>query len=140
MYRIITKTDGQLVGYTEEPIYIRKHPNGCYVQTSREKAEGISYKSTPYSLGGLNGVDEVLVVQQDANDIYMDIKTANEHFALVDETAIGLFEAQANLEDQLAQADETNIALFEAQAAQEEINTAQDEALIALFELIGGEE
>lgn len=44
------------------------------------------------------------------------------------------------LEEQLAQADETAIYLFEMQAEQDEINAAQDEALIALFEMIGGEE
>ena len=116
MYKIIKKS-GELVGYTEEPIYIRKHPNGCYVQTSQETAEGISYKSTPYSIGGLDGADEVLVVKQDADDIYMDIKTAQEQFALADNTAI---------------------ELYEMQMAQEQINAAQDDALVEIYEMIGG--
>ena len=42
------------------------------------------------------------------------------------------------LEEALAQTDETAIELYEAQAEQEEINAAQDEALIELYEMIGG--
>lgn len=42
------------------------------------------------------------------------------------------------LEDALAQTDETAIALYEAQAEQEAINAAQDEALIEIYEMMEG--
>lgn len=42
------------------------------------------------------------------------------------------------LEEALAQTDETAIELYEAQAEQEAINAAQDEALIEIYEMIGG--
>lgn len=42
------------------------------------------------------------------------------------------------LEEALAQTDETAIELYEAQAEQEAINAAQDEALIEIYELMEG--
>lgn len=42
------------------------------------------------------------------------------------------------LEEALAQTDETAIALYEAQAEQEAINEAQDEALIEIYEMMEG--
>lgn len=47
-------------------------------------------------------------------------------------------ERLTTLEGALALADETAISLYEAQAEQEAINAAQDEALIELYEMIGG--
>lgn len=47
-------------------------------------------------------------------------------------------ERVAELEAQLALLDDTAIELYEAQMEQEEINTAQDDALIEIYELIGG--
>lgn len=47
-------------------------------------------------------------------------------------------ERVTELEDALAQTDETAIALYEAQAEQEMINAAQDEALIELYEMMEG--
>lgn len=44
----------------------------------------------------------------------------------------------AAIEEQLAMVDETAIELYEAQIANEEINAAQDDALIELYEMIGG--
>ena len=41
----------------------------------------------------------------------------------------------SDLEEQLAQSDETAIALYEAQAEQEAINAQQDEALMELYEM-----
>ena len=42
------------------------------------------------------------------------------------------------LEDALAQTDETAIALFESQAEQESINAQQDDALLDIYEMLGG--
>ena len=41
----------------------------------------------------------------------------------------------SDIEEQLIQADETAIALYEAQAEQEAINAQQDEALMELYEM-----
>ena len=43
----------------------------------------------------------------------------------------------SDIEEQLIQADETAIALYEAQAEQEAINAQQDEALVEIYEMIG---
>ena len=42
------------------------------------------------------------------------------------------------LEEALAQTDETAIALFEIQAEQESINAQQDDALLDIYEMLGG--
>ena len=42
------------------------------------------------------------------------------------------------LEEALAQTDETAIALFESQAEQESINAQQDNALLDIYEMLGG--
>ena len=42
------------------------------------------------------------------------------------------------LEEALAQTDETAITLYEAQAEQETINASQDEALLEIYEMLGG--
>lgn len=77
MYKIINTNSGELVGYTESPIWIRKHKNGCYVQTERKKAEGIAFNSTPYSIGGLDGLDIVVVVEENAGTIIRELQEEN---------------------------------------------------------------
>ena len=47
-------------------------------------------------------------------------------------------EADRKLAENLASADETAIELYEAQAEQEAINAAQDEALIEIYEMMEG--
>ena len=42
------------------------------------------------------------------------------------------------LEEALAQTDETAIALFESQAEQESINAQQDDALLDIYDMLGG--
>lgn len=42
------------------------------------------------------------------------------------------------LEEALAQTDETAIALFESQAEQASINAQQDDALLDIYEMLGG--
>lgn len=42
------------------------------------------------------------------------------------------------LEEALAQTDETAIALFESQAEQASINAQQDDALLGIYEMLGG--
>ncbi|MFR1393854.1 MAG: hypothetical protein ACLSS2_17205, partial [Flavonifractor plautii] len=42
------------------------------------------------------------------------------------------------LEEALAQTDETAIALFEGQAEQESINAQQDDALLDIYDMLGG--
>lgn len=48
MYKIYS--DGKLLGYCEQLSYIKKASNGCYVVATAADAQGLVYKSTPYSL------------------------------------------------------------------------------------------
>ena len=45
MYKIVTRT-GSVI--TDQIQYIRRHPNGCLVLTSEDKAEGVVSHSVPY--------------------------------------------------------------------------------------------
>ncbi len=99
MYKIINTNSGELVGYTESPIWIRKHKNGCYVQTERKKAEGIAFNSTPYSIGGLDGLDIVVVVKSDAGNIFVDDATMQAADAVLEDA---MCEMDALTEERLA--------------------------------------
>lgn len=46
MYKIITHTGETYL--TENPNFIRKHENGCFVLTDEATAEGVAYNGTPY--------------------------------------------------------------------------------------------
>lgn len=63
------------------------------------------------------------------------VAVLEEQIVSLDETVIGLFEANAAMEEQLTSLDETAIALYEISENQEATNIAQDEALIELYEL-----
>lgn len=71
MYRIIKEKTGAEIGNTEKPIFIRKKSNGCYVQTSEAKAQGIAFKGTPYNLFGREGVgadETAMLIEFDGGD------------------------------------------------------------------------
>lgn len=50
---------------TDTVNYIRLHKNGCYVLCEKHEAQGIAYKSTPYSIGGIDGLELVTVEEVD---------------------------------------------------------------------------
>lgn len=109
MYKIINTNSGELVGYTENPIWIRKHNNGCYVQTERKNADGIAFNSTPYSIGGLDGLDIVVVVETDAGDIFVDNATITAADAVLEDAMCEMdtmtAERIAAVEDALCEID-----------------------------------
>ena len=114
MFRIITP-DGT-VFLTEKPNFIRMHTNSCFILTERNKAEGVAYGGVPYLFA-----DGTQVHEYDGGNKFMEMD-----------------EDSAAIHEQLAMVDETAIELYEANLAQEEINAAQDDALIEIYEMIGG--
>lgn len=77
MYKIIGADGGQL-GYTEQPTYIRKSKNGCYVMCGEPDATGIAHNGTPYHLFGrevLDELDDVMVVRMDGGVVSSDVET-----------------------------------------------------------------
>jgi hypothetical protein len=71
MYRIINTADGMEIGSTEAPRYIKKSKSGQNIETTREEATGVAYKSTPYNLLNTEGVgaDETVILSEyDAGD------------------------------------------------------------------------
>ena len=104
----ITKPDGSFLT-VEKFNYIRRHKNGSLVICEKKDAEGVAHGGTPYLFADGCNIHEV------------------DGGLTIDEMAT-----------QLAIVDETAIELFEANLAQEDINVAQDDALIELYEMIGG--
>ena len=69
MFQIKTKTETILTDFV---VFIRRHPNGCLVQTTPELAEGVATHGTPYMFE-----DGVSVNRQDTGHILMDQSAAN---------------------------------------------------------------
>ena len=44
--------NGEVIGYSAEPNYIKKLDNGCYGLCNEEEATGVSVNGTPYRLDG----------------------------------------------------------------------------------------
>ena len=110
MYKIISDT-GQVVGYANEVKYIKKHSNGCYVQCGFDEAEGIAFKSTPYSLdteGHLEGAEDTVSLQKEneTDEIFQHSKDITETqaglmetFDLTAETADDMADVRTALEE-----------------------------------------
>lgn len=90
MYKILSDT-GQVIGYAKDIRYIKKHANGCYVQCGFDEAEGVVFKSTPYSLdteGHLEGAEGTvsLSMEDETDEVF-------KHSQDISETQEGLMEA-----------------------------------------------
>ena len=57
MFRIIRISDGESLGMTEAPTYIKQAANGCYVLCQEPEASGIAFDGTPYQLLGRPAMD-----------------------------------------------------------------------------------
>lgn len=61
--------DGVLIGYVQEPVYIRMQSNGFYGLATEETADGVSINGQPYHLFGrkhLDGLETVQLYKEDA--------------------------------------------------------------------------
>lgn len=110
MYKI-TIPDGTVLN-REYLDFIRVHKNGCYVITTRNKAEGVCINGTPYLY------KDGTILQEIDRGEYID----------------KLISKNKELESHLAETDEVAIELYEASLAQEAINAEQDEAIIEIYE------
>ncbi len=98
MYKIIKVSDGETVGSTEKPYFIKKKTStGCYVAADEETAQGVAYQCTAYNLQGRDGVgadDTVFLIKYDAG-IESDEAAAAiaENSAAIDNLIISMLEA-----------------------------------------------
>lgn len=76
MYRIWKETE--VLGICEKPCYVKRHPNGCYITSMAEDAEGIVFRGRPYALsaGGMGDCEAVAIEEIDAGDI-LDARKAS---------------------------------------------------------------
>lgn len=72
MFRIIRTNDGESLGMTEAPTYIKQAENGCFVLCPEPEASGVAFAGTPYRLlgreapVGMEGLETVMVKETDA--------------------------------------------------------------------------
>ena len=72
MYRITRANNGESLGMTEAPTYIKQHENGCYVLCPEPEASGIAFAGEPYRLlgreapEGMGKLDAVMLEETDA--------------------------------------------------------------------------
>jgi hypothetical protein len=66
MYRIIK--DGESIGLTESPTYIKQAENGCYVLCPEHDASGIVFEGTVYRLIGRDGMEDLPPIMAQAMD------------------------------------------------------------------------
>ena len=96
MYKLML--DGVLLGYTEKLNYIKRANNGCFVMADKADAQGLVYKSTPYSRFGkprLGGNPFVSVVEVDVDELtaMIDAQAANlDYVMMMTDTAIPVVE------------------------------------------------
>lgn len=108
MYRIINTKDGVEVGATDKPVYIKRNPNGVFVETTREQARGVAYKSTPYNLCRTDGVgaeDTVVVREYDGGDDAVETLRNAESIAEMEDALCEQDVLAAEIQDALCELD-----------------------------------
>jgi len=79
MYQIINTTQGQLLGYASEVLFIR-NKEGVYIPASEENATGIAFQSVAYNLERTDGVgaeESAIAVEIDAEAALNDLQDRN---------------------------------------------------------------
>ena len=72
MFTITKASNGERLGMTEAPTYIKQAENGCYILCPEPEASGIAFAGTPYHLlgreapEGMSGLETVMVDETDA--------------------------------------------------------------------------
>ena len=57
MFRIIKTSDGEILGMTEAPTFIKQAGNGCFITCPEPEASGIVFGGTPYQLLGREAME-----------------------------------------------------------------------------------
>lgn len=87
MYRITL--NGELLAVCDAPTFIKIDSNtGCYVQASKEEAEGIAVKSIPYSLPGHNLNDNPVADIQEVDGGILLMSDISENSDAIDNIII----------------------------------------------------
>ncbi|MGM9602436.1 MAG: hypothetical protein ACI3W5_12760 [Faecousia sp.] len=81
MFKIISASNGESLGMTEAPNYIKQAENGCFVLCPEPEASGIAFEGTTYHLLGrdaLEGLETVALQETDAGAELDATKAAQE--------------------------------------------------------------
>ncbi len=76
MYRIIRTTDGESIGMTEAPNFIKQSKNGSYILCPEPEASGIAYEGAVYHLMGKPELGEAETIMLKETDAGTEITNA----------------------------------------------------------------
>ena len=88
MYKIISDLDHREIGVVVEPRFIRKSTSGSYIQTDKENALGIAYRSVAYNLNGhedFGAPETVSLFEIDIGDVTSDILSNNQELQSIED-------------------------------------------------------
>lgn len=108
MYKILTD-EGNVLGYVDNPRYIKRSSNGSFIESTKEDAIGLAFKSEPYPLIGV--VDENPIEGVGVDVVYVDggEVSFNNEVSLEDLTnqviALQELEVEKEMEDLLSDLD-----------------------------------
>lgn len=72
----VFKANGEVIGYSTTPNYIKFMDNGCYGLCKEEEAVGVAVEGTPYRLDGkeFNNLPVAEVEEIEDHEFFMSIK------------------------------------------------------------------
>ena len=76
MFTITRTSNGERIGMTETPTYIKQAENGCYNLCPEPEASGIVFAGTAYHLLGREGMEDMETVMLEETDAGAEIQAA----------------------------------------------------------------
>ena len=90
MYKLILEKNGELLGYTEHPDWIKQNKDGNIVPARKNEAQGVAYNSTPYNLlwGKIPDLDIVLIHEEDTGRLFEQLKANQDYIAIMSDITL----------------------------------------------------
>ena len=89
MYQLINSNTEKVIGWVDEPIYIKLKPEtGVYIPAKVEDAQGVAFHSVAYNLSGRDGVgveDTVVLVEVDKAMLMSQVPELQEQVAAIED-------------------------------------------------------
>lgn len=115
MHKITSTDNGEIIGLTDTPNYIRLSQNGCYVSCAEKDAQGVAYNSTPFHLFGKSGLADlptVLVNEVDSGKEIESLQAENKSLSdQLTQAQLALCDVYEHGVSSEAQLTETQLAL-----------------------------
>ena len=114
--------EGKIVAYCENPVYVKKHPDGgCFQPATAEDAIGVAAGDEVYNLFGFNEIEgaKYAIVKDDAeqrssyfNTVANDVSETIEDVSTIEDALIN---QDIDLDDRIAAIEDCLIAMDTAE-------------------------